>query len=129
MRLLFVAPTITEPSYAALVADWKAVQARGYGSVSDVASTTVDGRPATTMTVTFTKTAYGLDYCDAITGIADDPNGCGHPFAGRTYHLAIVDEGSTVPPTVLWEASVTNDTASPSVAQEFATWLATVRFD
>ena len=33
------------------------------------------------------------------------------------------------PPTLLWENSATNDTASPSAASEFATWLATVRFN
>jgi hypothetical protein len=124
------AATITQPSYAALVADWEAVQPKGYGTVSNVVrNATVGGKPATTMTVTLTRTAYGLDYCDAVTGVAGDPNGCGHPEAGRTFKLAIVDEGRTVPPTVLWESSAMGDTAKPSVAAEFATWLATVRFD
>jgi hypothetical protein len=123
------ATKITQPNYPALVAHWKAVQTRGYGTVSHVATTTVGGKPATTMTVTFTTSAPGLDYCDAITGVADDPNGCGAPQAGRTYHLAIVNEGLNVPPTVLWEAAASDDAASPSPAKEFAAWLRTVHFN
>jgi hypothetical protein len=135
------ATKITQPSYAALVAHWKAVQPRGYGTVTDIATATVGGKPATTMTVAFTKRAPGLDHCDAATGVPTDSNGapivqtapgwtlCGAPEAGRTYHLAIVNEGRALPPTVLWEASATNDSVSPSTASEFATWLATVRFN
>jgi hypothetical protein len=125
----FGATKITEPSYAALVADWKAVQTHHYGTVRDVTATTVGGKPATAMTVRFTRSAPGLDYCDAATGKRNDPYGCGAPNAGRIYHVAIVNEGRTVPPTVLWESSLAYDTARPSVATEFAGWLATVRFN
>jgi hypothetical protein len=116
---------ISKPSYAALVADWEAVQPSGYGRVSDVATTTVGGRPATTMTVTVTKPAAGLAFCDSATL---DMNTCAGIEAGRTLHLAIVDQGTTRPPTLLWENSATNDADDPSAASEFASWLATVRF-
>jgi hypothetical protein len=117
--------TRVQPSYAALVADWKAVQTLGYGTVSDVTATTVGGKPATTMTVTVTLSATGLAFCDATT---TDQRYCAGIEAGRVLHMAIVDQGTAKPPTVLWEDTAANDTATPSPASEFATWLATVRF-
>ena len=116
---------ITKPTYAALVADWKAVQPFGYGTVSNVATTTVGGKPATTMTVTVTKTAAGLAFCDSATL---DQYTCAGIDPGHTLHLAIVDQGNALAPTLLWENSATVDTASPSASSEFATWLDTVRF-
>ena len=116
---------ITKPSYAELVADWKAVQPFGYGTVSDVSTTSVGGKPATTMTVAVTQSAAGLAFCDSPT---TGQNVCAGIDAGRTLHLAIVDQGASQPPTLLWENAATDDSASPSAAAEFATWLATVRF-
>jgi hypothetical protein len=116
---------ITKPTYAALVADWKSVQPFGYGTVSDVTTTTVGGKPATTMTVVVTKAGAGLAFCDSPT---TDQYTCAGINPGSTLHLAIVDQGNGYPPTLLWENSATGDTASPSPSAEFATWLATVRF-
>jgi hypothetical protein len=42
--------------------------------------------------------------------------------------MAIVDQGTSTAPTVLWEDTAADDTADPTPASEFATWLATVRF-
>jgi hypothetical protein len=117
--------TVTKPSYAALVADWKAVQPLGYGTVSDVTTTTVGGRPATTMTVAVTRSADGLAFCDSPTTPQDT---CAGIQTGSVLHLAVVDQGTRNAPMVLWENSATGDTDSPSAASEFATWLATVRF-
>ncbi len=126
------ATKITHPGYAALVADWKAVQTHGYGNVNDVATTTVDAKPATTMTVRLTRGADGFAYCPDATDPAN-PDACAGVFPGRTYHLAIVDQGKAKPPTLFWESSTTDFTAnapnsSAAVASEFATWLATIRF-
>jgi hypothetical protein len=122
------AGTIAHPSYAALVAYWKAVQTHGYGTVSDVATTTVGGKTATAMTVTTTKQANGFAYCDNATNVPQDSSACAGVFPNQVMHVAIVDQGNTEPPTLFWESSTTADTTSPSAAAEFATWLATVRF-
>jgi hypothetical protein len=122
------ATRIAHPSYAELVADWKAVQTRGYGTVSDVATTIVGGKPATTMTVTITRQAAGFAFCEASYDARTNTSACAGVYPGRVMHLAIVNQGTAHSPTLLWESSTTDDTASPSVASEFATWLATVRF-
>jgi hypothetical protein len=124
------AATITQPTYTALVYDWKAIQSHGYGTVNDVATTTVDRRPATTMTIRLTRQVDGFVYCEAATSVRNDGNACLGIFPGRTYHLAIVDNGATLPPSLFWESSATDYTQSvnAAVASEFAAWLATVHF-
>ena len=127
------AARIAHPGYAALVADWKAVQTQGYGTVSDVATTTVDGKPATTMTVRLAKGADGFAYCQSATNARTDPDVCVAVYPGRTYQLAIVDQGTAEPPTLVWESSTTDFTSNgansrAAIASELGTWLATIRF-
>jgi hypothetical protein len=127
------ATEIAHPGYAALVADWKAVQTQGYGTVSDVATTTVDGRPATTMTARLSRGADGFAYCQSATDVRTDPDTCTAVYPGRTYHLAIVDQGPAEPPTLVWESSTTDFTSNATrsraaIAAELGTWLATIRF-
>jgi hypothetical protein len=123
---------MTQPGYAALVADWKAIQSHGHGIVSDLANTAVDGRPATTMTVRTYRAADGFVYCPDPRNPAN-PDRCDPLIDGSTYHVVIVDQGTTEPPTLLLESAPTDFTANApssnaSVASEFATWLATIRF-
>jgi hypothetical protein len=121
------ATKITEPSYAQYVNDWKAVQRLGYGTVSDITTTTVGGKPATTMTVSMTKGTFGLAQCQTAT--SPKVSACYQTVPARTLHLAIVDHGSGQPPTLLFESLNTANTAdAQAVAAEFTTWLATVRF-
>jgi len=127
------ATKITRPGYAALVNDWKALPTHGYGTVNGVATTTVGGRLATTMTVRTTQQGDGFAYCEAANSVRTDTDSCVPFFPGRTYHIAIVDQGSTKPPTLLWESSTTDFTSNATrsnaaVASEFAAWLGTVRF-
>jgi hypothetical protein len=126
------ATKVTHPSYAALVEDWKAIQTAGYGTVSDVVATTVDGKPATRMTVHVSKDYPGGFALCRGTGLPPNGDACAGLFHDRLMYVAIVDQGRTYPPTLLWESqsssSATPDTASPSAAAEFATWLATVQF-
>jgi hypothetical protein len=126
MYPLGAARIAAHPTYAALVESWMAVQTKAYGTVTDVATATVGGKQATTMTVTVTRQADGFAYCDSATNLASDGNACSGLFAGRVMHVAIVDQGTSEPPTLLWESSTAADTGSPSVATEFATWLATL---
>jgi hypothetical protein len=127
------ATKITKPTYATLVQDWKDIQTHGYGNVTDVATTTVDGKAATTMTVRTKRQADAFVYCEAATSQRTDPNACAGVFGGRNYHVAIVDQGTSEPPTLFWESSTTDFTANAAnsnaaLASEFAAWLATVRF-
>ena len=121
------ATTIAHPTYTQLVGYWKQVQTHGYGTVSDVAAIRVDGRTATTMAVAITRQAKGFAYCNNASSLAADLGSCAGVLPDQVLHLAIVDQGNETP-TLFWESSTTDDTASPSVAAEFATWLATVRF-
>jgi hypothetical protein len=122
------ATKITHPSYAALVEDWKAVQTRGYGIVSDVVTTaSVDGKPATTMDVAFTKRADGFALCAEATDLRTDQNDCLGIFPNRLAHVVIVDQGKTQPPTLVWESSSSTN-PDPVAASELAAWLATVHF-
>jgi hypothetical protein len=122
------ATKITEPSYAQYVNDWKAVQRLGYGTVSDVTTTTVGGKPATTMTVSLTKGTFGLAQClTATSPKVSDP--CYQTLPARTLYLAIVNHGSGQPLTLLFEGlNAANTADARAVATEFTTWLATVRF-
>ena len=75
----------------------------------------------------------GFAYCEAVTSVRTDTDSCMSIFPGRTYRIAIVDQGSTKPPTLLWESSTTDFTANATnsgaeIAKEFAAWRATVRF-
>jgi hypothetical protein len=123
------ATTISHPSYDALVADWEAVQAKGYGTVTDVSSTRVGGKPATTMTVRLTAGSPGFVYCETEFTPRTSADSCQPVTSGRLLHLAIVNQG-TNPPTLLWESESTRtpDTTDPSVTDEFNAWLATVHF-
>lgn len=116
---------ITPATYRGYVQAWKAVPQLGYGTVSDVGTTTVDGKPATTMTVVFTKPVTGLARCDGATAARSD---CWSAPAGRTLRLAIVDQGPGKPVTLLYESWNSANRAATSIPAEFATWLATVHF-
>jgi hypothetical protein len=128
------APKITQPSYQELVSDWEAVQTRGYGTVTDVVTdANVDGLPATTMTVQVNKDlGGGFVYCQASSDLRNNTDDCQEMFHDRLVYVAIVNQGSTNPPTLLWESRssslATPDTTIPTTAAEFAAWLATVRF-
>jgi hypothetical protein len=125
------ATKITHPSYAELVAYWKAIQTRGYGTVADLAATTVDGKPATTMTVTVSKDIpQGFALCQEATDLRTNTDACMGKIHNRLMHVVIVDQGKSFPPTLLWEStsSTAQDAASPPATSEFATWLATVHF-
>ena len=122
------ATEILRPSYTAYVNAWEAVQPLGYGTVTDIATTTVGGRPATTMTVNFTESSNGLAACNGPAGSRTDTNNCWYSVAGRTVRLAIVDQGKGQPPTLLYESSNTDNPNSQAITAEFTTWLNTVRF-
>jgi hypothetical protein len=116
-----------------LVNDWKALPTQTGATVRDVTGTAVDGRPATTMTVSLTRQVDGFAYCEAVSSVRTDTDSCVPIFPGRTYYIAIVDQGSTKPPTLLWESSTTDFTSNAvnsraAIAKEFAAWRATVRF-
>ncbi len=112
------------PTYAAVLAVWDGLADLGFGTATDRSTTTVDGRPAVTMTLAMDKDAPGTAFCETPTTAAAD---CFFPIAGRTYRLAVVNQGQQ-PPTVLYESYNTGDPAADSVHAEFATWLATVSF-
>jgi DNA-binding SARP family transcriptional activator len=121
---------ITRPTYTTLVDEWKAIESQGYGSVSDVATTTVGGRAATTMTVTLDQPIDGFVICQDASSPRDG-NACAGLSPGQTRHVAIVDNGVKGPPSLFWESSATdtfNKTANDAVAAEFAAWLATVHY-
>jgi hypothetical protein len=114
------------PSYAAEVAAYKDVQRLGYGTVSDVGTTTVGGRPATQMTVALTKEIYGLARCPDATSARGD---CAHAVAGRVQRVTIIDNGRAQPVTLLfesWNRSV--DADDSAVVSECQAWLSTVAF-
>jgi hypothetical protein len=124
---------ITHPGYAALVSDWKALATHTQATVRDVAESTVDGQPATMMAVSLRRQVDGFAYCEAATSARTDASSCVSIFPGRTYRIAIVDHGSTRPPTLLWESSTTDFTSNAinsgdAIAREFAAWRATVKF-
>jgi hypothetical protein len=123
---------ISHPGYAALVNDWKALPTHTQATVRDVTGATVDGRPATMMTVSLMRQVDGFAYCEAAGSVRTDADACVSIFPGRTYRIAIVDQGSTKPPTLLWESSTTdftsNATNSGAAIAEFAAWRATVHF-
>ena len=116
---------ITKANYTAYVKAWKAVQQLGYGTLRDVGTTTVDGKPATTMTVTFTNPVTGLARCSDAGAARSD---CWAVSAGRTFRMAIVDQGRGKPVTLLYEGWNTANPDAASYPAEFASWLATVRF-
>jgi hypothetical protein len=124
---------ISQPGYAALVNDWKALPTHTQATVRDVTGTTIDGRPATMMTVSLMRQVDGFAYCEAASSARTDADSCVSIFPGRTYRIAIVDQGSTKPPTLLWESSTTDFTSNApnsgaAIASEFAAWRATVHF-
>lgn len=122
------ATKILRPSYTAYVDAWEAVQPLGYGTVTDIATTTVGGRPATTMTVNFTKSSNGLAACNEMARSRTDTVNCWYGVGGRTLRLAIVDQGTGQPPSLLVESSNTDNPNSQAITAEFTTWLNTVRF-
>jgi hypothetical protein len=122
------ATAILRPSYTAYVNAWEAVQPLGYGTVTNIATTTVGGRPATTLTVNFTKPSNGLAVCKGPGDSRTDTGSCWYGVAGRTLRLAIVDQGKGQPPTLLYESSNTDNPTSQAITAEFTTWLNTVRF-
>jgi hypothetical protein len=116
---------IAKTSYAAYVQAWRSVQKLGFGTVTGVRGTRVAGRPATTMTVTFTRSLAGLARCAAANSPLSD---CWSTNAGRTMRLAIVDKGSGKPPLLLYESWNSNNPNAQALATEFDAWVATVRF-
>jgi hypothetical protein len=122
------ASEILRPSYTAYVKAWEAVQPLGYGTVTDIATTTVGDKPATTMTVSFTKATHGLAACNELARSRTDTANCWYGVAGRTLRLAIVDQGKGQPPTLLVESSNTDNPSSAAITAEFTAWLDTVRF-
>lgn len=104
---------------------WKTVQALGFGTVSDVATASIDGERATTMTVAFTRNVVGLPDCNAATAA---PTDCWGIIAGQSLRLAVVDQGKRTPVTLLYEFWNSDNPNGESVASEFDTWLASVRF-
>lgn len=119
--------TSISPTYARYVQAWKDVDRLGYGTVSEVTSTTIDGRAATTMTVAVTKAPDGLGGCEKATDRSNE-GGCFGIVPGLTLNLAIVDRGAGQPPTLLYESHNTANTAEAAeVADEFRTWLGTVQ--
>jgi hypothetical protein len=92
-----------------------------------VTTAAVDGKPATTMDVTLTKQADGFAYCQEATDLRTDANNCLGIFPNRLAHVVIVDQGTTQPPTLVWE-STSSTTPDPAAASELSAWLATVHF-
>ena len=116
---------VTKTSYSAYVHAWKEIQPLGFGTVTDVRATTVAGRPATAMTVSFTKGVDGLARCSVGNAPLHD---CWSVDAKRTFRLVIVNQGTGTPPVLLYESWNTNNPRAQALASEFDTWLATVRF-
>jgi hypothetical protein len=121
--------TSISPTYAQFVAAWSDVQRLGYGNVTDVTTTTVDGQRATTMRVALTKPVNGLAGCESATAKKNE-GGCFGLVPGVTLDLAIIYRGAGQPPTLLWEShNSTNKAETEAIATEFLSWLATVQLD
>lgn len=119
--------TSIAPTYEQLVTAWQDVERLGYGTVSDVVTTTVDGRRATTMRVALTRPPDGLPGCETAKDKKNE-GGCLGILPGLTLELAIVDRGAGNPPTLLYEGRNSSNAAqAAAVADEFRTWLSTVQ--
>ena len=77
------------------------------------------------MTVALRKFAAGLARCNFAY---DARTNCWSASPGRTFHLAIVDQGKGTATTLLYEGYNTDNPDTQAIATEFTTWLGTVHF-
>lgn len=119
-----VATLVQDPTYDQYVALWRSLP-QGTAVVSGVTTTTIGGRPATVMDVRFVKQVFGLVPCVTPYDAAKD---CNTINAGRSWRLAIVDQGPGNAPTLMNEAWNTDNPQAAEFAAEFDSWSATVTF-
>ncbi len=118
-------PIVQEPTYAAYVSHLDELAALGTIATSDRSTPDVGGRPATVMSLTVLTDAAGAVACtDGVQPAVD----CMPLIAGRAARIAVVDQGSANPPTVIY-LSLNGD--APDRAEryaEFDSMLSTVTF-
>lgn len=117
---------VQDPSYADYVAHLDGLEPLGIATISDRASVTVGGRPATVMSLSVLTDAPGALACADPGQPALE---CSPLIAGRGARFAVVDQGAGVPPMVFY-LSLNGDAADR--AERFAeldTMLETVGFD
>ena len=89
----------TEPSYDEYLAHLDALEPLGIATITDRVDISVDGRPATAMSVSTLVDAQAAVACYLTIDKAAD---CMHLIAGRDSRFAVVDQGDGNPPTVFY---------------------------
>jgi len=111
------------PSFAAYVAHLDSLAASGYATLSDRRTTTVDGRPAVTLTLQTSREIPALS-----CGLLDQPAAeCWNVAPGLVVHLVVVDQGKAAAPTMFYEWQ-RSGTPTEAPRAEFDRWVASVRF-
>ena len=117
------------PNYEDYLAFLDSLETTSGLSITERASTSVDGRPTTVMTLTASRTPDDArPLCDQSEGTAkfDKLDDCMFPEVGRPLRLAVVNNGTT--PLVIWLTGATDDATDwPTLTQDFSTMLSSVR--
>lgn len=114
-----------DPSYAAHLIHLDGMAAVGIATITSRSPVTVGGRPATLVSLSVKRDAPGAIACAFASDQAAD---CASLVAGRTVRMAVVDQGTGKPPTVLY-LSLNGD--APDRVERFAEFdamLTTVKF-
>lgn len=88
-----------DPSYAAYLIHLDGMAAVGIATITSRSPVTVGGRPATVVSLSVKRDAPGAIACAFASDQAAD---CASLVAGRTVRMAVVDQGTGKPPTVLY---------------------------
>ena len=117
------------PNYEDYLAFLDSLETTSGLSITERASTSVDGRPTTVMTLTASRIPDDARFiCDQSEGTAkfDKLDDCPFPDVGRPLRLAVVNNGTT--PLVIWLIGTTDDATNwPTLTQDFSTMLSNVR--
>jgi hypothetical protein len=104
----------TDPSYDDYLAHLDALEPLGIAAISERADSTVDGRPATAMSLSTLVDAQGAVACPLTIDKAAD---CMHLIAGRDSRIVVVDQGAGNAPTVFY---LSLNTGAPDRDERFA---------
>ena len=117
------------PNYEDYLAFLDSLETTSGLSISERASTSVDGRPTMVMTLTASRIPDDArPFCDQSQGIEqfDKLDDCMFPEVGRPLRLAVVNNGTT--PLVIHLTPTTDDATNwPALTQDFSTMLSSVR--
>ena len=117
------------PNYEDYLAFLDSLETTSGLSITERASTSVDGRPTMVMTLTASRIPDDArPFCDQSQGIErfDRVDDCMFPEVGRPLRLAVVNNGTT--PLVIHLTGTTDDATNwPTLTQDFSTMLSSVR--